>query len=125
MNRTKIFLLFIILAKFGIANSQTTKEFIVNEKALNKKQGNSTIIRIQAFDAENKKKFPVVIMKVDRVGFLQQDSIFPNFFLKKGRHKIQVGNVGYQDSHRLKLSVSPSKEYDIQVYLKPVTELLE
>ena len=66
MNKTKFFLLLIILAKFGIANSQTTKEFIVNEKnVLNKKGEIYTEARIQAFHADNKRKFPIILIRVE------------------------------------------------------------
>ncbi|MBX9780886.1 MAG: hypothetical protein K2X26_11115 [Chitinophagaceae bacterium] len=120
----KVLFLLFCLSITSIVKSQSKSEFTVIEKKLNEKKGEYSTVTIRVFDEDNKRIFP--ILRIDKVGFFQADTTSTaSVYLSKGRHKIQAGWVGYYYSSVLKIKIDLNKDYEIQVFLKPMTEPLE
>ena len=119
----KVLFLFFCLSITSIVESQSKNGFIITEKKPNKRNELYSTVTIDVFDENNKRLIP--ILRIDKVSFSQADTATTTFDLSKGRHKIQVGWVGFYYSSVLKIKIDLNKDYEIRVFLKPMTEPLE
>jgi len=124
MKRIKIYIVLLLVFKSNFLISQKNNDFIIHEIILKQKSKIYSTIKMQAFDITDKQKV-LPIIRVDKVSFIQNDTTVSIFLLSKGKHKIQIGWVGYEYSSILNLKVNLSRNYNIQVFLKPKIEYLE
>ncbi|RYZ29005.1 MAG: hypothetical protein EOO10_07690 [Chitinophagaceae bacterium] len=116
----KTFNLLLILFLPNLLAAQEKEMVIVakgNEEIV--KHSLHTELRIQAFEKGTGSKIYPIIVRIDKVSVSCDTSGTATIIVKKGKHKIQIGAVGFNYTNTHKLRTNTSKNYEVAAYLTP------
>lgn len=116
-----LFIFFVLL--FCHVLAQKESDYVIKKTPTDAKNNIYSQVKIRAYDALTKDLL-LPIIRIDGVSFSQCDTSFSNFYLSRGKHKLQVGWVGFFYSKKIKLKTKLLEDYEISVYLKPYNKPL-
>ena len=127
MNKIIIFLLIFSLSSlFSIlANAQTAGNFKIEILKKTPSKEKFSTLNINAFDSITKNPIECLIIKIDKISFYSCTTKILNLSLKKGRHSIIFGSVGYSYSNTFKIMTKSNEDYNLKIYLTPIKVSLE
>jgi hypothetical protein len=119
-----IVLLILIRCNFLFAQSKDIS-ITVTQLSKEKKEMIASSVTISAIDEVSKKSLQCILIRIDKCIFSNCDNKLFQLSLTEGKHRLQVGCMGYKYSSTIKFKTKVSKLYAISAILKPDTTTLD